>query len=202
MDRPYCFRFFSWELSYLSLQGFHAHQYIERLKLLRCTSAILLCLITSPRPMTCNRQQVHDLQLAFCSSLITGHWSITYNWLSVCDLQMILDLFPCLNLAIGPLLTTGHYIRGFSGVRVTQIFTFRCVVVSIIGWACPFVLFLLTIVLYFLLRLTSSGQPLCIFKLFNYLLILIFVYHKCLTIYYSSCFLSDLCLYDTGENFI
>jgi len=51
---------------------------------------------------------------------------------------MILDLFPCLHLAIGPLLTTGHYIRGFSGVRVTQIFSFRCVVVSIIGWACPF----------------------------------------------------------------
>ena len=107
--------------------------------------------------MSYNYPEAHDLQLAFCSSPITGHWSITYNWHSVCDLQMILDLFPCLNLAIGPLLTTDHYIRGFSGVRVTQIFSFRCVVVSIIGWACPFVLFLLTIALYFLLRLTSSG---------------------------------------------
>ena len=30
----------------------------------------------------------------------------------------------------------------------------------------------------------------------------IFLYHKCLYTYYPSCSLSDLCMYDTGENFI
>ena len=29
-----------------------------------------------------------------------------------------------------------------------------------------------------------------------------FLYHKCLYTYYPSCSLSDLCLYDTGDNFI
>jgi len=29
-----------------------------------------------------------------------------------------------------------------------------------------------------------------------------FLYYKCLCTYYPSCFLSDQCLYDTGEHFV
>ena len=56
-----------------------------------------------------------------------------------------------------------EFIPGFSGVRVTRSFVLSvCLYVDL----CPFVLFLLTIVLSFPFRFMDSNYPFGIFKLF------------------------------------